>query len=428
MNWIRIYFDLVSNLFIFFTMELFAEYKLNTFNPSEKHKLRVCYLIFYLLYSIPGSLPAIFISLDLFVDYIYFFLIGQKKTKSCFIVFLKYRIYVLILYSLLYISHTFLINDFYFLDANETYDNAKSVICATMLYVVLFLDIYGKRLSALHEKKHYGIYFSAAAVFSCYILSYFSLFLVGNPTNISRMFPVIFSLFFIIIAVCLTSYQKIVLTLKTNADQEILITRYEAERAYYEDVEKSLNDISSLRHDFRNHLLVLDSYAQKGDLENLKTYIAKLNKGLTDIKLIKSQSSLVSAILNAKSNVCCEKKILFTAKCTFPYISISDFHLITILGNLLDNAITAASKISDGQIILSIRQVDSYLEICCENNHAEKIRKKNEQFLTTKEGDHIFHGIGIKNIKKSVNELNGTIDIKYTDNTFTVNVFVPNYR
>ena len=61
-------------------------------------------------------------------------------------------------------------------------------------------------------------------------------------------------------------------------------------------------------------------------------------------------------------------------------------------------------------------------------NHAEKIRKKNEQFLTTKEGDHIFHGIGIKNIKKSVNELNGTIDIKYTDNTFTVNVFVPNYR
>ena len=33
-------------------MELFAEYKLNTFNPSEKHKLRVCYLIFYLMYLV----------------------------------------------------------------------------------------------------------------------------------------------------------------------------------------------------------------------------------------------------------------------------------------------------------------------------------------------------------------------------------------
>lgn len=428
MDLIRIYFDIMYNVFSFFTIELFAQYQLKTYNSFNKKKLRIYYLIYYLLYSIPANLPKIFTYLDLCIIFLYFYLTGKKEAKHCIWVFLKYELYVLIVLSILIISHTYIINDFYFLDVNETYNNAKDLICNVMLYIVLFLYIYGKRLSALHEKKHYGIYFSAAAVFSCYILSYFSLFLVGNPTNISRMFPVIFSLFFIIIAVCLTSYQKIVLTLKTNADQEILITRYEAERAYYEDVEKSLNDISSLRHDFRNHLLVLDSYAQKGDLENLKTYIAKLNKNLTDIKLIKSQSSLVSAILNAKSNVCREKKILFTAKCTFPYISISDFHLITILGNLLDNAITAASKISDGQIILSMRQVDSYLEICCENNHAEKIRKKNEQFLTTKEGDHIFHGIGIKNIKKSVNELNGTMDIKYTDNTFTVNVFVPNYR
>ena len=39
MNWIRIYFDLVSNLFIFFTMELFAEYKLNT-QTSHLNKRR----------------------------------------------------------------------------------------------------------------------------------------------------------------------------------------------------------------------------------------------------------------------------------------------------------------------------------------------------------------------------------------------------
>lgn len=427
MDCLRIYFDLVSNLFLFLTMELFAEFHLKTFDAATKKRLRLYYISFVVIYAFPSNLPHLFTYIDLCIDFIYFYLVGKKATKYCFVTFLKYKIYIAVFSGLLYLSHTYLLNDFYYLDVNKTYDNAKSAICDILLYIILFLYIYSKRLSVLHDKRHYGIYFSAATFFSCYLLSYFSLLLAGKPTENSRMLPVIFSLFLIIIVVCLTSYQQIVLTLKKNADQALVISRYETEHAYYQDVDKSLKTISSLRHDFKNHLLILDSYAKKQDMENLLQFISKLNTELNDTKLIQSQSSLVSAILNAKAGICQEKNIEFTADCQFPSVSISDFHLITILGNLLDNSITAAAKVPEGYVHITLHQVDSYLEIICKNNHMEKIRRKKEQFLTTKEGNHMFHGIGIKNIQSSVTSLNGTLDINYSDSAFTVNILVPNY-
>ncbi len=428
MDVIRIYFDLLDNVFFFLTLELFAEFRLETYDFTKKRKLRIIYLIYYILYAIPADLPSIFDIISISLTFLYIYLIAQKKTSECIKIFLKYEFITAIAISLLIISHTYIINDFKYLTISENYDNAKDFICTILLYAGLYLYINTKRFFGTYTKKRYVIYFSAAVLLSCYILSYINLLLLSIPRNGGYMLPIIYSFFLIIIAVCLNAYQKIVLTLKENARQKIIISRYETEKAYYKDIEKSLKNLSSLRHDFKNHLLVLDSYAKKGDLQSLISYIAKFNTDLEDTKLIQSPNSLVSAILNAKSNICSQKNIAFSAICTFASIFISDFHLITILGNILDNAVSAASKISGGHIDISLCQVDSYLEIRCENNHAENIRRKNGQFLTTKEGNSMFHGIGIKNIQKSVEELNGTMDIQYTEATFHVNILVPNYH
>lgn len=427
MDLIRVYFDLMDNVFFFLTLELFAKFQLKTYDPAKKKKLRIAYLIYNILYAIPAELPGIFDIISLCVEFLYIYFIGRKKIRECIKVFLKYEIILFIADSLLIISHTYIINDFAYLTTNENYDNAKGFVCTILLYSGLRLYISSKHLLGLRVKKHYVVYFSAAVLLSGYILSYINLLLLSTPENDSHMLPVIFSFFLIIIAVCINAYHKIVLVLKANAKQEIVISRYETEHAYYQDVDKSLKTISSLRHDFKNHLLILDSYAKKQDMENLLQFISKLNTELNDTKLIQSQNSLVSAILNAKAGICQEKNIEFTADCQFPSVSISDFHLITILGNLLDNSITAAAKVSEGYVHITLHQVDSYLEIICENNHMEKIRRKKGQFLTTKEGNHMFHGIGIKNIQSSVSSLNGTLDINYSDSAFTVNILVPNY-
>lgn len=148
---------------------------------------------------------------------------------------------------------------------------------------------------------------------------------------------------------------------------------------------------------------------------------------MTDVQIIQTSHDLTSAILNAKAILCRQKNISFHHKCCFGTICISDFHLITILGNLLDNAITAAGKLDNGFISFSMEQTGTYLNITCRNNHKERIIEKNGSFQSTKENPGIFHGLGIKNIQNSVNTLNGTLDIQYDDANFVVLITVPNY-
>ncbi len=428
MNGTRIYLEFVGRLFVFFTMELFASYQLNNYSASKKIPLRICYIILCAIYSIQTSFSDITL-LTVFIEFLYFYIIGQRQFKSCFFTFLKYEAYIIMFFSILYNLHCILINDFYYLESNTTYHTLKIVICKCLTYITLCSYIYAQRLFRLHEKRHYGILFSGITVISCLVLSYFSLQLISGQlgANTNIMLPFVFSFVFIAIAVCLSSYQQILTSLETNMNQKLLLTRYETEQQYYKDVEKSLSAISSMRHDFKNYLIIVGSYAKKGDYESLRAYLSKINSKLEDTTLIQTPNPLISAILNAKSNICQEKNVKLYVTCSFDVVSIDDFYLIAILGNMLDNAITAAAKMQDGYVDISIRQIESFLEIICKNNHCETIRKHNSQFLSTKENANAFHGIGIKNIRNSVNALNGTMDISYNSCEFTMTLLLPNY-
>ena len=65
---------------------------------------------------------------------------------------------------------------------------------------------------------------------------------------------------------------------------------------------------------------------------------------------------------------------------------------------------------------------------CAPRCHCEKIKEKNGEFATTKKDKNLLHGIGIKNVRKVVSDLNGQIDISYTDDTFHVGILLPNYE
>ena len=110
------------------------------------------------------------------------------------------------------------------------------------------------------------------------------------------------------------------------------------------------------------------------------------------------------------------------------HVAIDDFSITTIIGNLFDNAITAAQKCSSPWVRASLSQSGSYLELTIDNCHCEKIKEKNGEFATTKKDKNLLHGIGIKNVRKVVSDLNGQIDISYTDDTFHVGILLPNYE
>ncbi len=209
--------------------------------------------------------------------------------------------------------------------------------------------------------------------------------------------------------------------------QKLLVEKYEMELSYFGDIQHSLEHLSRIRHDFKNHLIALDGYAAQNRIAELRSYIARVNTELVHTKLFSTPSDLISSILNTKNAVCQKQGVTFLANCDFQKIYLSDFEVITILGNILDNAITAAGKTAEGRVELSLLQVDGYLEIFCKNNYIGIIKEKDGTFASTKEDTDALHGLGIKNVRSCVESLEGTIKITYDATEFSVEILVPNH-
>ena len=68
------------------------------------------------------------------------------------------------------------------------------------------------------------------------------------------------------------------------------------------------------------------------------------------------------------------------------------------------------------------------MNIVIENSYSGNIVESNGEFTSTKSDKLLPHGIGIKNVRKVVSDLNGQIDFSHTDGYFSVKAEIPNYN
>ena len=67
------------------------------------------------------------------------------------------------------------------------------------------------------------------------------------------------------------------------------------------------------------------------------------------------------------------------------------------------------------------------MNIVVENSYFGNIIESNGEFISTKNDKVLPHGIGIKNVRKVVSNLNGQIDFSYSSEYFSVKAELPNY-
>lgn len=107
-------------------------------------------------------------------------------------------------------------------------------------------------------------------------------------------------------------------------------------------------------------------------------------------------------------------------------LNIKPFDLSIVLGNLLDNAIEAASKLEKGKVIKASVELDrNILYISISNPFDGKLLYKAGKLKTTnKEKEN--HGFGLSSVKKAIAKYNGTINIRHTDRMFYADVLIYN--
>ena len=110
---------------------------------------------------------------------------------------------------------------------------------------------------------------------------------------------------------------------------------------HYRETETMYQEMRGWRHDFRNHIQLLKSYAQKGDLAAVQAYLTELEHDLSRVDpAVKTGNTMADAILNSKISLARAKGVPVRADARIPVkLSISDLDLCVLLGNLFDNAI-----------------------------------------------------------------------------------------
>lgn len=224
--------------------------------------------------------------------------------------------------------------------------------------------------------------------------------------------------------------------------QSVIHSNLEKQVEYYQHeldwTQKSNMIIRGLKHDMNNHLEVLKLLIDSGDFARASEYI----DGMSDIiaeayQFVSSGNYEIDSILNSKIAIIKERGYKYSCNVAIPQkLDIEAVDLIIILGNMLDNAITALEKCTnDNQSELICIQLEYYkgvLSIMVKNKCAPdgnafcydsiELGKNIPAELKTSKGDAENHGIGISNVIKVVKKYDGSIVINKNNDEFTADI------
>jgi signal transduction histidine kinase len=203
----------------------------------------------------------------------------------------------------------------------------------------------------------------------------------------------------------------------------------EREKNYYlkqaELLEQSNEGIRALRHDMKNHLYALASMISDEN-EDAKKYIDNIAERFEKSEIYSSTGNVaLDSVINYKLSQAGKRNIKIYSNITIPSnIQNGVEDLVTIIGNLLDNAIEASERVVENRYIaMKIQYKRGTMFIDVKNGYDGIVKQKNGN-ITTKKADKAFHGIGLKSVRSAVNNHDGTMKVDFDKKEFRVNVML----
>ena len=210
-------------------------------------------------------------------------------------------------------------------------------------------------------------------------------------------------------------------------DKRIAAYQRELVETHYQEVENMYRQIRGWRHDYRNHIQVMKSYAASNDMEAIKRYLDELDTDLSTVDVAtKTGNAMADAILNSKISLARSRQIPVTVDAHIPVaLKMSELDLCCIIGNLFDNAMEASLELpkEKRRIRVYMDMKGTQLYISFTNFTAgKKLVKVGKLFRTTKgEG----HGFGLVRMDNIIERLDGYLSRNSEDGAFTTEILIP---
>lgn len=393
----------------------------NIEHKKMRRFLFACYFIFqcltYFLDSAFFSTSLYYILFTLFIAWIgYIDDIRIKLMTSGMFVMLNYACKLLSLTTFTnYFNQVLPSNPFDYVLTNQM----QAVACVLLLFVLIII-FWMRQIRNEYTQVIINIIIFLLPLANLFI----SMLLLGRKGNIYNeitilLFSYTFLLFFLI--------DQIIYSSNTKQISDAMEQRLQSQQVYYQDIQEYSNTMSRFRHDVKNHYGNISYLLANHQIEEAQKYLEEYAQQIIHIKpVVNTGNNVVDVILNSKMKIIQDQQIDFHYDVVIPpVLKISAVDISVILGNLLDNAIEATSKLNDHKKIdVKIQIYKDNIFIHVSNIYNGKIITANHGFISTKENRR-DHGLGLGNVSHIVKKNKGTIDINYDNNTFTVSILIP---
>lgn len=254
-----------------------------------------------------------------------------------------------------------------------------------------------------------------------FILAYviFSLFFISDPVKkfavLCVLSLVIFSVFMLALRIVRLAEHKIAME-RVLGRQRILEGELEAEKDFFEKAR-------AIRHDQRHHDRIVLEYLESGQIGEAKRYLGAKEDALhADRFMSWCGNPLLDAQLRIAWRSCRQKGIDLDIDVQIPKKPLlNDIDFVSVVGNLVENAIEAASKSASPRIYICSNVSDGYLVMEIENTFSSKVEWGKGMLETTKKEG----GIGLRSFKRILARHKGVLQQEVSGNNFISRVIMP---
>ncbi len=199
---------------------------------------------------------------------------------------------------------------------------------------------------------------------------------------------------------------------KKTAEAEFIKKEADIKDKHFFEIKAQYMEYRKLRHDFYNHIKVLDNL---DDSEKVKKYIDEIKQKFDSMERVSyCNNPSLDALLSLKNKEADAEKIKTRiAVCDLAGVTVKDYDICSVVANLFDNAIEAAKQTQEKYIDLEINLKADRLFIVVKNSSNEP-----EKTLKTTKKDKEHHGIGLQSVKETAEKYDGDCVFRYDNGEF----------
>lgn len=207
---------------------------------------------------------------------------------------------------------------------------------------------------------------------------------------------------------------------------DALQAEYQNSRSQQQEIERLHENTRRLKHDMKNHIMVIASQLNNGELDEAKDYLSVVLDNLNRVySYIQTGNSVLNYIINSKLEYAQQHDIQFKAEIeNLPFAKMGSVDFSAVLSNALDNAIEASMHAAEKYIYVSVLKKRGYDTITVKNIIDQSVLENNPELRSTK-AESDTHGYGVKQIKTIAEKYDGMVDIYEDNGMFCISIMIP---